>query len=56
MSEAPTLLIVDFPARPDGGPAQEASLRALAEDTLDVEKIEFVTDGERCPVYYIELK
>ena len=31
-------------------------LRALAEDTLDVEKIEFVTDGERCPVYYIELK
>ena len=33
-----------------------AVLRALAEDTLDVEKIEFVTDGERCPVYYIELK
>ena len=31
-------------------------LRALAEDTLDVEKIELVTDGERCPVYYIELK
>ena len=31
-------------------------LRALAEDTLDVDKIEFVTDGERCPVYYIELK
>ena len=31
-------------------------LRALAEDTLDMEKIEFVTDGERCPVYYIELK
>ena len=33
-----------------------AVLRALAEDTLDVEKIELVTDGERCPVYYIELK
>ena len=33
-----------------------AVLRALAEDTLDVDKIEFVTDGERCPVYYIELK
>ena len=32
MSEVPTLLIVDFPARPDGGPAQEAALRALAED------------------------
>ena len=31
-------------------------LRTLAEDTLDVEKIELVTDGERCPVYYIELK
>ena len=33
-----------------------AVLRALAEDTLDMEKIELVTDGERCPVYYIELK
>ena len=31
-------------------------LRALAEDTLDVEKIELVTDGERCPVYYIEVR
>jgi hypothetical protein len=27
----PVLLIFDFPARPSGGPEQEAALRALAE-------------------------
>ncbi len=32
MSEGPTLLIFDFPARPPGGPDQAAALRALAED------------------------
>lgn len=29
--EGPILLIVDFPARPPGGPEQAAALRALAE-------------------------
>lgn len=32
MSETPTLVIFDFPARPPGGPEQAADLRALAED------------------------
>ena len=31
-------------------------LLALAEDTLDVASAELLTDGARCPVYYIELK
>ncbi|MCB4824631.1 monooxygenase [Roseicella aerolata] len=30
MAQAPILLIFDFPARPPGGPEQEAALRALA--------------------------
>lgn len=30
-AEAPVLLIMDFPARPQGGPEQAAALRALAE-------------------------
>ena len=30
MSEGPVLLILDFPARPPGGPEQAAALRALA--------------------------
>lgn len=32
MSEGPTLVIFDFPARPPGGPEQAAAMRALAED------------------------
>ncbi len=32
MTETPTLVIFDFPARPPGGPEQAAALRALAED------------------------
>lgn len=32
MSDEPSLLIFDFPARPPGGPDQAAALRALAED------------------------
>lgn len=32
MSDGPILLTFDFPARPPGGPNQEAALRALAED------------------------
>ncbi|MBB5689261.1 monooxygenase [Roseomonas alkaliterrae] len=32
MTEGPTLLIFDFPARPPGGPEQVAALRALAKD------------------------
>jgi len=31
-AEGPTLLILDFPARPPGGPEQRAALVALAED------------------------
>lgn len=31
-------------------------LQALAEDTLDVAQITFLTDVARCPVYYVELK
>lgn len=30
-ADSPILLIFDFPARPPGGPEQEAALRALAE-------------------------
>ncbi|MBR0679740.1 monooxygenase [Roseomonas eburnea] len=32
MTDGPILLTFDFPARPPGGPEQEAALRALAED------------------------
>lgn len=32
MSDAPTLVIFDFPARSPGGPDQAAAIRALAED------------------------
>ncbi len=32
MSDTPTIIVFDFPARPSGGPEQEAALRALAED------------------------
>jgi hypothetical protein len=32
VSTGPVLLLLDFPARPPGGPAQDAALRALAED------------------------
>jgi hypothetical protein len=32
VSETPTLVIFDFPARPPGGPEQEAAMRALAKD------------------------
>ncbi len=32
MSDQPTLVIFDFPARPPGGPEQEAAIHALAED------------------------
>ncbi len=32
MSDGPTLVIFDFPARPPGGPEQAAAMRALAED------------------------
>jgi hypothetical protein len=32
VSDGPILLVFDFPARPPGGPEQEAALRALAED------------------------
>lgn len=31
-------------------------LQALAEDTLDVAQITFLTDVARCPVYYVELE
>jgi len=31
-AEGPVLLILDFPARPDGGPDQRAALTALARD------------------------
>ena len=32
MTDTPTLVIFDFPARPPGGPEQAAAIRALAED------------------------
>ncbi|MBW6397197.1 YdhR family protein [Roseomonas sp. HJA6] len=32
MSDDPTIVVFDFPARPPGGPEQAAALRALAED------------------------
>lgn len=32
MTDEPTIIIFDFPARPPGGPEQAAALRALAED------------------------
>lgn len=32
MSDTPTLVIFDFPARPPGGPEQAAAMRALAGD------------------------
>jgi len=32
MSDEPTIVIFDFPARPPGGPEQAAALRALAKD------------------------
>ena len=32
MIDGPVLVVFDFPARPPGGPEQEAALRALAED------------------------
>jgi hypothetical protein len=32
VTDTPTLVIFDFPARPPGGPEQAAALRALAED------------------------
>lgn len=32
MSDEPTIIVFDFPARPPGGPEQAAALRALAED------------------------
>jgi hypothetical protein len=32
VSDGPTIVIFDFPARPPGGPEQAAALRALAED------------------------
>jgi hypothetical protein len=35
MAQAPILLIFDFPARPLGGPEQEAALRALAESIAE---------------------
>ena len=31
-------------------------LKALAEDTLDIAQITFLTDVARCPVYYVELR
>jgi hypothetical protein len=32
VTDTPTLVIFDFPARPPGGPEQAAAIRALAED------------------------
>lgn len=32
MNDGPTIVVFDFPARPPGGPEQQAALRALAED------------------------
>jgi hypothetical protein len=32
LTDTPTLVIFDFPARPPGGAAQAAAMRALAED------------------------
>jgi hypothetical protein len=35
MNGEPTIIIFDFPARPPGGPAQTAAIRALAQDIAD---------------------
>jgi hypothetical protein len=32
LTDTPTIVIFDFPARPPGGPEQAAAMRALAED------------------------
>ncbi len=32
MNDTPTLIIFDFPARPPGGPEQDAAMQALAHD------------------------